>query len=75
MVFIVFLEKFNDKLYDDNSKQKSLDSIRRICNKEDPNNKAKIERRKRININKNLENPLINELTFRCFKLTVLFFF
>ena len=59
------INKINDKLYDDNSKQKSLDSIRRICNKEDPNNKAKIERRKRININKNLENPLINELTHK----------
>ena len=45
------INKINDKLYDDNSKEKSLESIRRICNKEDLNNKAKIERRKRININ------------------------
>lgn len=57
------INKINNKLYDDNSKEKSLESIRRICNKEDPNNKAKIERRKRININKNLENPQIKELT------------
>jgi hypothetical protein len=50
------INKINYKLYDDNSKQESLDSIRRICNK-NPNYKAKIERRKRINIiNKNLEN-------------------
>lgn len=59
------INKINDKLYDNNSKQKSLDSIKRICNKENPNNKAKIERRKRININKNLENPIINELTHK----------
>ena len=57
------INKINNKLYDDNSKEKSLDSIRRICNKEDLNNKAKIERRKRININNNLENPKIKELT------------
>lgn len=57
------INKINDKLYDDNSKEKSLESIRRICNKEDLNNKAKIERRKRININNNLENPKIKELT------------
>ena len=57
------INKINDKLYDDNFKEKSINSIRRICNKEDPNNKAKIERRKRININKNLENPKIKELT------------
>ena len=44
-------------------RKKSLESIRRICNKEDLNNKAKIERRKRININNNLENPKIKELT------------
>ena len=54
------INKINDKLYDNNSKQKSLGSIKRICNKENPNNKAKIERRKRININKNLENKRIN---------------
>ncbi len=30
------INKINDKLYDDNSKEKSLDSIRRICNKENP---------------------------------------
>ncbi len=29
------INKINDKLYDDNSKEKSLESIRRICNKED----------------------------------------
>lgn len=40
-------------------------SIRRICNKEDPNNKAKIEKIKRININNNLDNPKIKELTTR----------
>ena len=57
------INKINDKLYDDNSKEKSLESIRRICKKEDLNNKAKIERRKRININNNLENPKIKELT------------
>ena len=57
------INKINDKLYDDNSKEKSLESIRRICNKEDLNNKAKIERRKRININNNLENPKIKEIT------------
>ena len=57
------INKINDKLYDDNSKEKSLESIRRICNKENLNNKAKIERRKRININNNLENPKIKELT------------
>lgn len=57
------INKINDKLYDENSKEKSINSIRRICNKEDPNNKAKIEARKRININKNLENPKIKELT------------
>ena len=57
------INKINDKLYDDNSKEKSLESIRRICNKEDLNNKAKIERRKGININNNLENPKIKELT------------
>lgn len=51
------INKINDKLYDDNSKEKSLESIRRICNKEDLNNKTKIERRKRININNNLDNP------------------
>ena len=28
------INKINDKLYDDNSKEKSLESIRRICNKE-----------------------------------------
>ena len=64
------INKINDKLYDNNSKQKSLDSIKRICNKENPNNKAKIERRKRININKNLENPIINELTQKKKELT-----
>lgn len=57
------INKINDKLYDDNPKEKSLESIKRICNKEDLNNKAKIERRKRININNNLENPKIKELT------------
>lgn len=36
------LIKINDKLYDENSKEKSLESIRRIYNKENPNNKAKI---------------------------------
>ena len=56
------INKINDKLYDDNSKQKSLESIRRICNKEDLNNKAKIEYRKRKNLNKNLENPKIQEI-------------
>ena len=40
------INKINDKLYDDNPKEKSLESIKRICNKEDLNNKAKIERRK-----------------------------
>ena len=41
------INKINDKLYDNNSKQKSLESIRRICNKEDLNNKTKIEYRKK----------------------------
>ena len=56
------INKINDKLYDDNSKQKSLESIKRICIKEDPNNKTKIEYRKRKNLNENLENPKIREL-------------
>ena len=38
------INKINDKLYDDNTKEKSLESIRRICNKENLINKAKIER-------------------------------
>ena len=56
------INKINDKLYDNNSKQKSLESIRRICNKEDLNNKTKIEYRKRKNLNENLENPTIRQL-------------
>ena len=56
------INKINDKLYDKKPKDKSLKSIIRICNKENPNNQAKIERRKRTNINKNLKNPEIKEL-------------
>ena len=44
------INKINDKLYDEKPKDKSLKSIIRICNKEDSNNQAKIERRKRMNI-------------------------
>ena len=33
-----------------------------ICNKEDSNNKTKIDNRKRKNIKQNLENPLIKEI-------------
>ncbi len=40
------INKINDKLYDENPKDKSLKSIIRICNKENPNNQAKIERKK-----------------------------
>ena len=56
------INKINNKLYDDKSKEKSLKSIKRICNKEDPNNKTKIDNRKRKNIKQNLENPLIKEI-------------
>ena len=41
------INKINDKLYDENPKDKSLKSIIRICNKENPNNQAKIERKKK----------------------------
>ena len=65
------INKINDKLYDDNSKQKSLESIRRICNKEDLNNKTKIEYRKRKNLNENLENPKIKELLSKEKKINI----
>ena len=65
------INEINDKLYDYNSKEKSLKSIRRICNKEYLNNKAKIERRKRTNINNNLENPKIKELTSKEKRITL----
>lgn len=65
------INKINDKLYDDNSKQKSLESIRRICNKEDLNNKAKIEYRKRKNLNENLANPKIQEILSKEKKINI----
>ena len=65
------INKINDKLYDNNPKQKSLESIRRICNKEDLNNKTKIEYRKRKNLNENLKNPKIKELLSKEKKINI----
>ena len=52
--------------------QKSLESIRRICNKEDLNNKTKIEYRKRKNLNENLENPTIRQLLNKEKKINII---
>lgn len=65
------INKINNKLYDDKSKEKSLKSIKRICNKEDPNNKTKIDNRKRKNIKQNLENPLIKEIISKEKKINI----
>ena len=56
------INKINDELYNDNSKQISIEKIQKICRKEDNNNSRKIGYEKRLRLLNNLSNPKIMEI-------------
>lgn len=56
------INQINDRLYDDKNMEETLKSIKRVCNKVNPNNKQKIDYIRRKNIIENLENSNIREL-------------
>ena len=56
------INKINNELYNDNSKQKSIEKIQKICRKEDNNNSRKIWYEKRLRLINNLLNPKITEI-------------
>ena len=56
------INKINDELYNDNSKQISIEKIQKICRKEDTNNSRKIGYEKRLRLLNNLSNPKIMEI-------------
>ena len=56
------INKINDELYNDNSKQISIEKIQKICRKEDNNNSRKIWYEKRLRLINNLLNPKITEI-------------
>ena len=56
------INKINNELYNDNSKQTSIEKIQKICRKEDNNNSRKIWYEKRLRLINNLLNPKITEI-------------
>ena len=56
------INKINDELYNENSKQKSIEKIQKICKKEDINNTRKIANLQREIIVNNLQNTEIKDL-------------
>ena len=64
-------EKINEKLYSDLNKQKTIESIIKVCQKENENNERKIRVHKQQNFIKNLEKSLIKKLTNKEKKLNI----
>ena len=56
------INKINNELYNENTKQKSLERIQKICRKEDINNSRKIGNLQREIILNNLKNTNIKEI-------------
>ena len=56
------INKINDELYNENSKQKSIEKIQKICKKEDIHNTRKIANLQREIIVNNLQNTEIKDL-------------
>lgn len=59
------INKINNELYNENSKQKSLERIQRICRKEDINNTRKIGNLQRETILNNLKKHKNKRNTFK----------
>ncbi len=66
------INKINNELYNDNSQQKSIEKIQKICRKEDNNNPRKIWNEKRTRLLKNLSNPKITEITSKEKKINII---
>ncbi|MCF0226170.1 MAG: transposase [Methanobrevibacter sp.] len=64
-------EKINEKLYSDLNKQKTIESIIKVCQKENENNERKIRVHKQQNFIKNLKKSLIKKLTNKEKKLNI----
>ena len=66
------INKINNELYNDNSKQKSIEKIQKICRKEDNNNSRKIWYEKRLRLINNLLNPKITEINSKEKKINII---
>ena len=54
-------DKINEKLYDDSSKQKTIEAVEKTCKKENINNPRKIDYQKRKNLIENLDTDEIKK--------------
>ena len=66
------INKINDELYNDNSKQISIEKIQKICRKEDNNNSRKIGYEKRLRLLNNLSNPKIMEINSKDKRINII---
>lgn len=66
------INKINNELYKNNSQQKSIEKIQKICRKEDNNNQRKIWNEKRLRLLNNLLNLKITEITSNEKKINIM---